>query len=248
MNAGEAVGVIAAQSIGEPGTQLTMRTFHIGGAASRAAAANNIEIKSTGSLRLHNIKLVEHKSGYIVAVSRSGEITVLDAQGRERERYKVPYGAVISVKDGEAVTPGQVVANWDPHTHPIITEVEGRIKFNDFVEGVTVHRHVDEVTGLSSLVVTDPKQRGGAAKDLRPSMVATFAWQARKSQHIIFCRQVQLLVMKTVHSLVWVTLLHVFHRNPPKPVILRVVYHAWRSCLKPVSQKNLLFWPRFLER
>ena len=168
VNAGEAVGVIAAQSIGEPGTQLTMRTFHIGGAASRAAAANNIEIKSTGSLRLHNIKLVEHKSGYIVAVSRSGEITVLDAQGRERERYKVPYGAVISVKDGEAVTPGQVVANWDPHTHPIITEVEGRIKFNDFVEGVTVHRHVDEVTGLSSLVVTDPKQRGGAAKDLRP--------------------------------------------------------------------------------
>jgi DNA-directed RNA polymerase subunit beta' len=168
VNAGEAVGVIAAQSIGEPGTQLTMRTFHIGGAASRAAAANNIEIKSNGTIRLHNIKLVEHKSGNIVAVSRSGELTVLDAQGRERERYKVPYGAVISVKDGEDVAPGQVVANWDPHTHPIITEVDGRVRFNDFVEGTTVQRHVDEVTGLSSLVVTDPKQRGGAAKDLRP--------------------------------------------------------------------------------
>jgi len=168
VNIGEAVGVIAAQSIGEPGTQLTMRTFHIGGAASRAAAANNIQVKSKGTIRLHNIKTVQRKNGNLVAVSRSGELTVLDVHNRERERYKVPYGAEISVHDDDEINPGQIVANWDPHTHPVITEVAGTIKFNDFIEGVTVQREIDEVTGLSSLVITDPKQRGSAAKDLRP--------------------------------------------------------------------------------
>jgi len=168
VNAGEAVGVIAAQSIGEPGTQLTMRTFHIGGAASRAAAVNNIEVKTNGAVRLHNIKLVQHATGNLVAVSRSGEITVLDESGRERERYKLPYGAVLNVGDGDQVTAGRVVANWDPHTHPVITEISGRIKLFDFVDGVTVNRHTDEVTGLSSMVISDPKQRGSAGKELRP--------------------------------------------------------------------------------
>ena len=168
VNQGEAVGVIAAQSIGEPGTQLTMRTFHIGGAASRAAAVNNIEIKSKGTVRLHNMKTVLHGRGHIVAVSRSGEITVLDDHGRERERYKVPYGAQISAKDGDAVEAGQILASWDPHTHPVITEEAGKIRFVDIVEGVTVQAEMDEITGLSSLVVTDPKQRGSQAKDLRP--------------------------------------------------------------------------------
>ncbi len=168
INAGEAVGVIAAQSIGEPGTQLTMRTFHIGGAASRSAAINNIEIKSKGTVRLHNIKTVKHASGNNVAVSRSGEITILDDVGRERERYKVPYGANISVNDGDMVEAGQVLANWDPHTHPVITEEAGKIRFVDIVEGVTAQSEVDEITGLSRLVITDPKQRGTAAKDLRP--------------------------------------------------------------------------------
>jgi len=168
VNIGEAIGVIAAQSIGEPGTQLTMRTFHIGGAASRAAAANNIQVKSQGSVRMHNIKTVQRLDGILVAVSRSGEIIVHDAHNRERERYKLPYGAEISVKDGGEVTPGQIVATWDPHTHPIITEVAGTIRFNDFIDGVTVNRETDEVTGLSSLVITDPKQRGTAAKDMRP--------------------------------------------------------------------------------
>ncbi len=168
VNEGEAVGVIAAQSIGEPGTQLTMRTFHIGGAASRSAAANSIEVKTAGTVRLHNIKTVRHASGNNVAVSRSGEITVLDEHGRERERYKVPYGAQISVNDGDHVEAGQVVATWDPHTHPIVTEVAGIVKFEDIVEGVTVNSEVDEITGLTSLVVTDPKQRGTQAKDLRP--------------------------------------------------------------------------------
>ncbi len=168
VNRGESVGVIAAQSIGEPGTQLTMRTFHIGGAASRAAADNNIEIKTAGTGHLHNIKLVKHASGDNVAVSRSGELTVVDKFGREKERYKVPYGAILSINDGDAVESRQVVATWDPHTHPVITEVAGYLKYSDFVDGVTVERHTDEITGLSSLVVSDPKQRGSMAKDLRP--------------------------------------------------------------------------------
>ena len=165
---GEAVGVIAAQSIGEPGTQLTMRTFHIGGAASRSAAVNNIEIKSNGVVKLNNIKTVAHHKGYLVAVSRSGEISVINELGRERERYKVPYGATITVEDGAEVKQGQVVATWDPHTHPVITEVAGKIKFQDFIDGVTVTEQVDEFTGLTSVVVLDPKSRGSAGKDLRP--------------------------------------------------------------------------------
>ncbi len=170
VNLGEAVGVIAAQSIGEPGTQLTMRTFHIGGAANRAVSANNIEIKSKGTIRLHNIKLVQHESGNQVAVSRSGEVTVLDIQGREKERYKVPYGAILSVHEGDEVQTGQIIATWDPHTHPIITEVAGRIKFVDFIEGVTVNKEKDVVTGLESLIITDPQQRG-SAKDVRPMVM-----------------------------------------------------------------------------
>ena len=168
VNIGEAVGVVAAQSIGEPGTQLTMRTFHIGGAASRSAAVSSVEVKSKGTIRLHNLKTVQHRNGYYVAVSRSGEIGVVDEFGRDRERYKIPYGAVIGKFDGQPVLAGEQVANWDPHTHPVVTEVAGRIKFHDFAEGLTVQRQADEVTGLTSLVVTDPKQRGTAARELRP--------------------------------------------------------------------------------
>ncbi|MBZ0073107.1 MAG: DNA-directed RNA polymerase subunit beta' [Thiohalobacteraceae bacterium] len=168
VNNGESVGVIAAQSIGEPGTQLTMRTFHIGGAASRAATVNSVEVKSAGTIRLHNVKTVTNRDGHLVAVSRSGELGVNDANGRERERYKIPYGAVISAYDGDACEAGQLVASWDPHTHPIVTEVAGRVRFSDFVEGVTVNRSTDEMTGLSSLVISDPKQRGSSSKDLRP--------------------------------------------------------------------------------
>jgi DNA-directed RNA polymerase subunit beta' len=168
VNIGEAIGVIAAQSIGEPGTQLTMRTFHIGGAASRAAAVDHIQVKSAGTIRLHNMKTVENADGKLVAVSRSGEVSVIDDHGRERERYKVPYGAIISRRDEEEVKPGDMVATWDPHTHPIVTEVAGKVKFHEFIEGVTVGEHVDDITGLTSLVVTEPKQRGSAGKDLRP--------------------------------------------------------------------------------
>ncbi len=168
VNAGEAVGVIAAQSIGEPGTQLTMRTFHIGGAASRAATVNSVEVKAAGTVRLHNLKTVTNRNDNLVAVSRSGEIGLLDDHGRERERYKVPYGSVISVADGDSVTGGSVIATWDPHTHPIVTEVAGVARFSDFIDGVSVQESVDEVTGLTSLVVTDAKSRGASGKDLRP--------------------------------------------------------------------------------
>ena len=168
VNIGEAVGVIAAQSIGEPGTQLTMRTFHIGGAASRAAAIDNVHVKTTGAVKFNNLKTVQHGNGHLVAVSRSGELSIMDSHGRERERYKVPYGAVISVKDGAALKAGQTIAKWDPHTHPIVSEVAGVIRYIDFVEGITVIEKTDELTGLASVEITDPKRRGSAAKDLRP--------------------------------------------------------------------------------
>ncbi|MFL2553791.1 MAG: DNA-directed RNA polymerase subunit beta' [Candidatus Rariloculaceae bacterium] len=164
---GESVGVIAAQSIGEPGTQLTMRTFHIGGAASRSAAVNSVEVNGHGTIRMYNLKAVKHeKKDYLVATSRSCELAVIDEFGRERERYKVPYGAILGVQEGDNVEPGQRVASWDPHTHPIVTEVSGWIEFEDFIDGVTVTTQVDEITGLTSTVVLDPAQRG-AATDYR---------------------------------------------------------------------------------
>ncbi len=168
VNTGEAVGTIAAQSIGEPGTQLTMRTFHIGGAASRATAANNIQVKNKGVIRLHNIKTVTHDNSKLVAVSRSGEVTISDEFGRERERYKLPYGAVLTVQDQSSVEAGQIIATWDPHTHPVISEVSGKLKFVDLVEGITMNRQTDELTGLSNIVVIDGKQRSAAGKDMRP--------------------------------------------------------------------------------
>jgi DNA-directed RNA polymerase subunit beta' len=168
INSGEAVGVIAAQSIGEPGTQLTMRTFHIGGAASRTAADNSVALKFKGNIRYNNIKYVENNSGKFIAVSRSGELHLIDENGRERERYKIPYGAEITVADNAGVDAGQVVATWDPHTHPVVTEVAGLVQLRDLVEGVTVDKQVDDVTGLTSLIVREPKQRSSAAKDMRP--------------------------------------------------------------------------------
>ena len=170
VNVGEAVGVVAAQSIGEPGTQLTMRTFHIGGAASRATAANNIQVKTDGRVKLINMKTVKNQSGQLVAVSRSGQLVVHDSQGSECEQYKVPYGAFIGVEDDALIKAGQVVAQWDPHTHPIITEVAGKVKFIDLVEGSTMNRQMDELTGLSSIVVTAAKQRASSGKELRPML------------------------------------------------------------------------------
>ena len=170
VNVGEAIGVMAAQSIGEPGTQLTMRTFHIGGAASRATAIDNIQVKHGGSVRLHNLKTVQRASRELIAVSRSGEIAVADDHGRERERYKLPYGAVIFVADGEAVEAGQMIAQWDPHTHPIVTEVEGTVEFQEMEERLSINRQTDELTGLTNITVLDAKDRPSAGKDLRPAV------------------------------------------------------------------------------
>jgi DNA-directed RNA polymerase subunit beta' len=170
VNMGEAVGVVAAQSIGEPGTQLTMRTFHIGGAASRATAQDNIQVMNQGTVRLHNLKFVTKTDGSLVAVSRSGELALLDIRGRERERYKLPYGAVIKVADQSSVNAGDIVANWDPHTHPIVTEVAGTVKFSGMEEGITIMRQTDELTGLSNIAVIDPTERPTAGKDIRPAV------------------------------------------------------------------------------
>ena len=170
VNAGEAVGVIAAQSIGEPGTQLTMRTFHIGGAASRASAENNIEVKTSGTVRFQNIKFVKHhKTKHIIATSRSGQLLVIDSNGREVERYKISYGATIFAQDGDAIKAGTVVAEWDPYTHPIIAEVTGQVKMSDMIDGVSMTKQTDELTGLSSYLVQSA-DKSTTGKELRPQI------------------------------------------------------------------------------
>jgi DNA-directed RNA polymerase subunit beta' len=169
VNVGEAVGVIAAQSIGEPGTQLTMRTFHIGGAASRALVASNVEAKSNGTVRFSSsMRYITNTKGEQVVISRSGEALITDDHGRERERHKVPYGATLLAGDGEGVKAGASLASWDPLTRPIISEFAGQINFENVEEGVTVAKQVDDVTGLSTLVVIDGKRRSAAAKGIRP--------------------------------------------------------------------------------
>jgi DNA-directed RNA polymerase subunit beta' len=173
VNAGEAVGVIAAQSIGEPGTQLTMRTFHVGGAASRAAAASGVEAKSAGAIRFAgNMRYVSNAKGEKIVIARSAELVVADDLGRERERHKLPYGAMLLVDDGAPVKAGTQLATWDPHTRPIVTEYAGSVKFENVEEGVTVAKQIDEVTGLSTLVVIDAKRRSttGATKGVRPQV------------------------------------------------------------------------------
>lgn len=169
VNVGEAVGVIAAQSIGEPGTQLTMRTFHIGGAASRALVASNIEAKSNGALKFSGtMRVVKNAKGEQIVISRSGEALIVDENGRERERHKVPYGATLLLKEDAAVKAGASLATWDPLTRPIISEYAGIARFDNVEEGVTVAKQVDEVTGLSTLVVIDGKRRSAASKGVRP--------------------------------------------------------------------------------
>ncbi|GAB4060021.1 DNA-directed RNA polymerase subunit beta' [Uliginosibacterium sediminicola] len=174
VNAGEAVGVIAAQSIGEPGTQLTMRTFHVGGAASRSAVASSVEAKSTGTIRFQagNMRYVTNAKGEKIVIARSAEIIVADDAGRERERHKLPYGATLLVDEGKTVKAGTQLATWDPHTRPIVAEHDGSIKFENVEEGSTVAKQIDEVTGLSTLVVIDAKRRAGTSpsKGVRPQV------------------------------------------------------------------------------
>ena len=182
VNQGEAVGVIAAQSIGEPGTQLTMRTFHIGGAASRASAVDSVKVKQDGVIRLINLKTVQNKDKNLVAVSRSGELAIADENGRERERYKLPYGALIRVADGASVSAGDIIANWDPHTHPIVTEVAGKVAFSGMEEGLSVRQQTDDMTGLTSISIIDPNDRNAAGKELKPMISLT----DKKGKELIF--------------------------------------------------------------
>ncbi len=166
VNLGEAVGVMAAQSIGEPGTQLTMRTFHIGGTASASTAQSQVEVKHEGKVKFDNLKTVQNSEKQVVVTSRSGEISILDSMGREKERYKIPYGSVLNVEDGADASSGKVLATWDAHTHPVITEAEGVIQFGNF-EGA-VEEHTDELTGLTTHVVKSAKERSSASKEVRP--------------------------------------------------------------------------------
>ncbi len=171
VNIGEAVGVVAAQSIGEPGTQLTMRTFHIGGAASRTITESNVQVRNNGVVRFNNIKLLVHRKGYFVTISRSGSISLVDNNGREREKYRVPYGAELLVNDGTQVVANQIVANWDPHNHSVITEVAGFIQYVDLFEGITMNSQTDDVTGLTSSIVTNTKHRtSSSGTELKPTI------------------------------------------------------------------------------
>ncbi|MDU0810192.1 MAG: DNA-directed RNA polymerase subunit beta' [Burkholderia sp.] len=172
VNVGEAVGVIAAQSIGEPGTQLTMRTFHIGGAASRAAVVSSVEVKSNGTVHFTStMRYVINMKGEQIVISRSGEVLITDDIGRERERHKIPYGATLLQIDGDMIKAGEKLATWDPMTRPIIAEYSGTVKFENIEEGVTVARQIDDLTGLSTLVVIDVKKRGSqASKSVRPQI------------------------------------------------------------------------------
>ena len=193
VNPGEAIGVMAAQSIGEPGTQLTMRTFHVGGAANRASAINNVKVRNAGTIRFHNVKTVAHAKGHLVAISRSGEIGVADSLGRERERYKVPYGAEITVRNGDSVTADQVVAKWDPHTHPLISEFAGQVRFEQIIDGQTATTKLDETTGMSSTEILPIKDRPAMAKDLRPAIRLA---AADGSEQVYFLPQQTLLGLR----------------------------------------------------
>ncbi len=180
---GEAVGVMAAQSIGEPGTQLTMRTFHIGGAASRSAAASRVEVKNQGTVSWVGVRAVKRDDGCNIVVSRSGELVIHDQHGIDRERHRVPYGAELTVSDTDQVESGQVIASWDPHTHPIISEVAGKVRFDNLVEGMSVTEQTDDLTGSSTFLVLDPKSRRGSTSDIKPTVELVDGRNKVKAQH-----------------------------------------------------------------
>jgi DNA-directed RNA polymerase subunit beta' len=171
VNVGEAVGVIAAQSIGEPGTQLTMRTFHIGGAASASAAQSSIEVPFSGILKLENAHTVENVAGHLVVLSRNCEILITDGQGREKSRHRIPYGTEILVKEGTEVEKGQKVAEWDPFTVPVISEKGGKVELVDLINGISMKESQDETTGVVSKIVTDWRGGPNSQANLRPSIV-----------------------------------------------------------------------------
>jgi outer membrane lipoprotein-sorting protein len=245
VNAGEAVGVIAAQSIGEPGTQLTMRTFHVGGAASRAAVASQVEAKSAGTARFTaTMRYVTSAKGEKVVISRSGEVLITDDHGRERERHKVPYGAMLSVDDGKVVKAGTKLATWDPHTRPIFAEYAGTVRFENVEEGVTVAKQVDDVTGLSTLVVIDNKRGGKAAtKGIRPvvKLLDEKGQEVASTAAIIRFRSPSRLARSfrclTVSRLGLAMCWRVCRRNRPRPATLPAACRALPSCSKRVRRR-----------
>ena len=170
---GEAVGVIAAQAIGEPGTQLTMRTFHIGGTASRRVEQSSLESRHEGTIHFHNEKTVMNKEGKLIVMNRNAEIAIADEEGRERERYRLTYGATLKVKEGEKIKVGTLLSEWDPYATPILTDVAGQVQYVDLAEGISLREQVDEVTGLASKVVTTPKKA-----DSRPRIIVKGATEA----------------------------------------------------------------------
>ena len=253
VNVGEAVGVIAAQSIGEPGTQLTMRTFHIGGAASRTAAASQLESKSAGTIRFSALmRYVTNAKGELVVIARSGEVTIHDDNGRERERHKVPYGATLQVKDGDQVKAGKVLAMWDATSRPIVTEYAGRVKFENVEEGVTVAKQVDEVTGLSTLVVIDPKRRAGAAaKGVRPQVKLLdekgdeikLAGLGAAGQHHLpagLDHHGEGRPAGRASARCW----RGSRRRRRRPATSRAACRAWRSCSRRARRRTRACWPR----
>ena len=247
INKGEAIGVIAAQSIGEPGTQLTMRTFHIGGAASRAAAESSIQVKNKGTIKLTNAKSVTNSAGKLVITSRNVELKMIDEFGRTKS-YKVPYGATMAKGDGEQVNAGETVANWDPHTMPVITEVSGFIRFTDMIDGQTITRQTDELTGLSSLVVLDTAERTAGGKDLRPALKIVDAngddvlipGTDMPAQYFLPGKAIVQLEDGVKISSGDTT--RVCLRNLAVPRILPVVCRALPTCSKRVVRKSLRFW------
>ena len=170
---GEAVGIVAAQSIGEPGTQLTMRTFHIGGAASRSSEEDRIQAKYDGTVKFRNLNSLQNKSKKQVCISRSAELVLFDENESEKERYKIPYGAEINVNEGAAIKSGELLATWDPLNHPIISEVKGKVNLKDMENGITIREVTDELTGLSSVEILDASERTSAGKDMNPMVVIT---------------------------------------------------------------------------
>jgi DNA-directed RNA polymerase subunit beta' len=248
VNIGEAVGVIAAQSIGEPGTQLTMRTFHIGGAASRTSAADSVQVKNGGTVRLHNLKHVERVDGHLVAVSRSGELAIADDFGRERERYKLPYGAVISVKEGDKVDAGAIVAKWDPHTHPIVTEMKGTVTYVGMEEGITIKRQTDELTGMTNIEVLDAKDRPAAGKDIRPAVKMVddngkdLLLPGTDVSLSTSCQPTPWSVWRMVRRSRSVMLSRVSRKKLRRPVTSPVVCRVLPTCSKLVVRKKRRFW------
>ena len=241
---GQAVGVIAAQSIGEPGTQLTMRTFHIGGTASRVSEQNTLDARHSGNVRYEGLQVVEtHKGatdggGQLIVMNRSGSLVVADNKGRDRERYPIVYGARLKVKDGQKVEQGQVLVEWDPYTFSILTEDPGIAKFKDIIDGLTVHEEVDEVTGLSRFIIVDSPD-----EKKQPTIEVKDKPRARSCASTT-CRRTRTSWCRTARRWKPATCWRRFRARPPRPRTSPAVCPAWSSCSRRASPRIRRSSPR----